>query len=335
MNHFHVAHLWVSGLLQAFEKVGLDTRQLGTGIREIREGQIIDGHHLGIEATRTLWHRASAISNNPLLGIDVARRQSPRTGGVLLPIMLHSPTALQALRHMVDYQPLLSDSGQYRIHPLSANRLIRCEYVPAPGAVVVSNQQVLSIVTQTLGLLRTVTNHRLQVRRFLVPEGMAAERIGQALNCPCRAHSGNFFLEIDGQATAAPVSERDEHLYQINLSYAEGLIRAKRRRQTFIDGIKELIDDDRPALRTIDDVALALGLHKRVLQRHLREHDTSFRQLKISVLKTRALQRMIVQGWRTDAIAEELGYADLSAFHRAFKNWFGVSPRRFREQPYE
>ncbi len=36
MNHFHVAHLWVSGLLQAFEKVGLDTRQLGTGIHEIR-----------------------------------------------------------------------------------------------------------------------------------------------------------------------------------------------------------------------------------------------------------------------------------------------------------
>ena len=101
-----------------------------------------------------------------------------------------------------------------------------------------------------------------------------------------------------------------------------------------IEGKKAEIDGARPALAHLDQVARSLGLHKRVLQRHLREHHTSFRQIKMSVLKTRALHGLITEGWPGSRIAEDLGYTDLSAFHRAFKNWFGVSPKRFRDQPH-
>lgn len=334
MNHLQVARLWVSGLLQAFEKIGLSARQLGVDLRTLRGGNPASGEHPDIETVRTLWHRATALSDNPILGVQVARQQSPRASGVLLPIMLHSPTGLQALRHLIDYQPLLSDSGQFRILPCHDERTIHCEYVPASATVVVSGHQVLAIVVQTIGTLKTITHDRHLVRLLEVPAGMDAARIGAELGCPCRAHTGNFRLFLGAKAMQAPVSERDEHLYQINLSYAEGLIRAKRQRQTFIDGIKAHIDGAQPALTTIDDVSRTLGLHKRALQRNLREHDTSFRQLKISVLKTRTLDRLILKGWHPQTIAEDLGYTDLSAFHRAFKSWFGVSPKRFREQPH-
>lgn len=333
MNHLQVAHLWVSGLLQAFEKIGLSARELGIDLEQIRN-QPQTGEHPAIEAVRTLWHRATVISDNPILGIEVAWHQSPRSSGVLLPIMLHSPTGLTALRHLVDYQPLLSDSGQFRITPLEGEEALHCEYLPTSAPVAVSGHQVLSIVAQTLGSLNAITNRQLDVQRLDVPEGMDAKRIGNALKCRCRCRPGNFRLLLGTQALTAPVSERDEHLYEINLSYAEGLIRTKRQRQTFIDGIKARIDSTHPALIGIEEVARSLGLHKRALQRNLREYDTSFRQLKISVMKTQALDRLIIRGWHTETIAEDLGYTDLSAFHRAFKSWFGVAPKQFREQPH-
>ncbi len=333
MNHLQVARLWVSGLLQAFERVGLDVNRLGVNLDDI--GTLnASGEHPAIEVVRSLWHRASVQNDSPVLGIEVAWRHSPRSSGVLLPIMLHSPTALQALHHLVAYQPLLSDSGQYRITAGEAEQVYRCEYRPTSSSVAVSNHQVLAIVTQTLGTLRTITNRHLDVPLLEVPEGMDATRIGKALKCPCRTHAGNFRLHLGAASLEAAVSERDDHLYQINLSYAEGLIRAKRQRQTFISGIKARIDTERPAQVDIDQVARTLGLHKRLLQRNLHEHHTSFRQLKTSVLKSRALDRLIVKGWHTETIAEDLGYSDLSTFHRAFKSWFGVSPKQFRERPH-
>lgn len=331
MDHLQIARLWVSGLLQAFERLGLDTERLGVNIDDI-EDQSVAGEHPAIEAVRRLWHRAGALSTSPILGIEVAWRHSPRSSGVLLPIMLHSPSALQALRHLVDYQPLLSDSGQFRID--AGNETCRCEYQPTSASVAVSQHQVLAIVTQTLGTLRTITNRNLNVSLLEVPRGMNARRIGQALKCPCRPHAGNFRLHLGMAALQAPVSERDIHLYQISLSYAEGLIRAKRQRQTFINSVKTRIDVAQPAQVSIDDVARELGLHRRQLQRHLREHHTRFRQLKASVLKTRTLDRLIGQGWHAETIAEDLGYSELSTFHRAFKSWFGVSPRQFREHPH-
>ena len=333
MNHLQVARLWVSGLLQAFERVGLDVSRLGVNLDDV--GTLnASGEHPAIEVVRSLWHRASVQNDSSVLGIEVAWRHSPRSSGVLLPIMLHSPTALQALHHLVAYQPLLSDSGQFHITRTETGDLCLCEYRPTSSSVAVSNHQVLAIVTQTLGTLRTITNRRLDVPLLEVPEGMDAARIGKALKCPCRAHAGNFRLQLGAASLEAAVSERDDHLYQINLSYAEGLIRAKRQRQTFISGIKARIDTEHPAQVDIDQVARTLGLHKRLLQRNLHEHHTSFRQLKVSVLKSRALDRLIVKGWHTETIAEDLGYSDLSTFHRAFKSWFGVSPKQFREQPH-
>jgi len=73
-------------------------------------------------------------------------------------------------------------------------------------------------------------------------------------------------------------------------------------------------------------VARALGLSERTMARNLKEKGTCFKDIKNRVLKDLAVAK-INQGLPLVEVAHALGYNDQSAFTRAYKRWFGSSPR--------
>lgn len=80
------------------------------------------------------------------------------------------------------------------------------------------------------------------------------------------------------------------------------------------------------------DVANALGLHERTLQRRLKAEDTSFEALRDDVRRELAQAHLAQKGVPLAHIAEMLGYAEPSAFTRACQRWFGAAPREIRKQ---
>lgn len=76
---------------------------------------------------------------------------------------------------------------------------------------------------------------------------------------------------------------------------------------------------------SLASVAKRANIHPRVLQKKLKEEGSSFTQLLIEVrkkLSARYLQDKIDIG----TVAIYLGYSEVSAFIRAFKTWYGVTP---------
>lgn len=45
-----------------------------------------------------------------------------------------------------------------------------------------------------------------------------------------------------------------------------------------------------------------------------------------------AAKSKILENIPLEAVASEVGFSDYSSFYRAFKNEYGISPRKFREQ---
>ena len=76
------------------------------------------------------------------------------------------------------------------------------------------------------------------------------------------------------------------------------------------------------------DIAESLGIEIRTLQRNLKVEGTSFRELQTDVRKRRALNELR-RNTPIARISHDLGYADQSAFCKAFKKWFGVSPGNY------
>ena len=331
MDPRHINNLWINGLLQTFSDMGLDVAALSRGMKSIDGGRLAAGCQLDLVEARTLWHRAVSESPHKLLGIEVGKRLSPRSTGLLFPLLLHCPTVRTGLELLVRYQALISENGSFRLNGSDAASGIVCEYIPAHSSVAIHPQHALSVITSILQSFELISPARTRASLRL-PAGMDAGAIAGLLNCCVESVGDRYLLELDSAGWDSLIVGRDEHLYQLLLGYADGLFRAQRAGQGFLEHIKSHIDSDQLVQIDIDAVALAVGMKKRTLQRHLDEQGTSFRKLKEGLLKEKVLELLVVEQLSVGDIAEVLGYADVSTFHRAFKAWFAVTPRQFKSQ---
>jgi AraC-like DNA-binding protein len=89
---------------------------------------------------------------------------------------------------------------------------------------------------------------------------------------------------------------------------------------------RELIITGHP---NIDGVARSLATSPRTLQRRLLGENTSFRDV-VEEVRAELARGYLDQQLALHDVASRLGYAEVSAFLRAFKRWTGMTPTQFR-----
>ena len=77
-------------------------------------------------------------------------------------------------------------------------------------------------------------------------------------------------------------------------------------------------------------LARSLGMSASTLHRRLAAEDSHFQEIKDQIRRERAISMLRQSSRSIMAIAEELGFAEPSAFHRAFRKWTGKAPGQFR-----
>ena len=80
-----------------------------------------------------------------------------------------------------------------------------------------------------------------------------------------------------------------------------------------------------------DEAAKSLHLHRRTLHRRLRTQGTTFQRVLDDVRFEVACKLLADAAHPMSEVAAQLGYAEPSAFGRAFRRWSGTSPLRWRE----
>jgi AraC-like DNA-binding protein len=78
---------------------------------------------------------------------------------------------------------------------------------------------------------------------------------------------------------------------------------------------------------SVAHVAMQLGVSVRTLQRRLAAEQVSFQELLDAYRQERALGLLRTGRHTVGEVAYALGYAEQSAFTRAFRRWTGVAPR--------
>ena len=77
------------------------------------------------------------------------------------------------------------------------------------------------------------------------------------------------------------------------------------------------------------NLARRLGMTERTLRRRLELEGTNFRQLVDEVRRSSA-PGLLANGRCVGEVALLLGFNGISAFGRAFRRWYGMSPRAAR-----
>ncbi len=83
---------------------------------------------------------------------------------------------------------------------------------------------------------------------------------------------------------------------------------------------------------SVDDVAEALGLGVRTLQRQLRMEGVTFKDIAQSEQVHRARMLLGENDLSLSQIAFYLGFTEVNSFRRAFRTWFGQSPTQYRSR---
>jgi AraC-like DNA-binding protein len=92
--------------------------------------------------------------------------------------------------------------------------------------------------------------------------------------------------------------------------------------------IRQKLTGGRP---TVEDIADALHISSRTLQRHLQDEGSSFQRVLEEARHQLARHYLNNSVLELNEAAYLLGYEDANSFVRAFRTWEGVPPTRWRE----
>lgn len=143
-------------------------------------------------------------------------------------------------------------------------------------------------------------------------------------------------VSIDNATLNTPVTTADPYLLEILRNHTDELQ-------------DKLLRKDNPLIRvryfiartigtsncTAEDASIHLNMSRRTLTRHLKQHETTFRDLKNSALKEMSVKALIESNASVSEIALSLGYSETSAFDRAFKILTGLSPTSYRRKHFK
>ncbi|MDH4568416.1 AraC family transcriptional regulator [Pseudomonas sp. BN414] len=264
-------------------------------------------------------------------GLRYGQQFQPRDLGLLGYVGLFSNTLEEALKNFAAAFPYHQHSTLIRL--VDCGECYRFDYQVRHGAILDRRQDAELTMGMALNLVRHALGRDWAPRAVAFeherPEGW--QEHSQAFGAPVQfGRPCNFLLVPKGDVQGRLMPERDPNL----LFLFQDVIRRLGEQGAGPNLLEEAGTQIRLALALgepcLEQIAERLELTPAALQRRLREEGLSFSQLVEQTRRDLALHYLRQRQRPISELAPLLGYSETSAFSRAFRRWFGVSPRQWR-----
>ncbi|PZQ11541.1 MAG: AraC family transcriptional regulator [Ancylobacter novellus] len=315
---------------RAVEQIGVPPAAL------LRQARLPATLHLGGQSYLTtaqyfvLLRALADLSGDPALGVRMVREADTA---------VHPPSSLAAF-YARDYRDGLTRLARFKqlCTPeqlqvveaggecsISANWPFAVEPEPAIS-VDVTFATLVELGRRATG--KTIAPRRVEFTRTGPVSATHAEYFG----CPIRAGASRDVLVLDAEDLDRPFPGHNPEMLEMltpALTAALGELEAQSSIAEQVKVVlKRSLASGQPGL---NDVARQLGMSDRTLQRRITEEGSTFRDLLAEA--RRDLGRRLLTDPATDIaeVACLLGYQDTTSFYRAFREWEGMPPNRWRE----
>jgi len=190
----------------------------------------------------------------------------------------------------------------------------------------------LLVIWHRLGSWLIGQRIRLEEATFSYPEPAHSGEYDLLFPCPRRYAAGSTSLLFQTRYLAMPLLQDERTLKQFLEHSPADLLARPDGGDSLISRIRRLLGRDCSAWPDLEAVARQLHMSPQTLRRHLREEGSSFQELKDHLRRDLAIYHLGRDDLSIQDIAEQLGFSEPSAFHRAFKKWTGLTPGAYRAQ---
>ncbi|ALN75532.1 AraC family transcriptional regulator [Aureimonas sp. AU20] len=276
-----------------------------------------------------MWLGFAALSGDEFFGLG-ARPMRPGSFRLLCHAVLHAGTLERALRRCLTFLDIVLDdpTGELRQREGLAEIVLTDRGGARPAFAYRTYWLIL------LGVLCWLVGRRIALRRVdfacAAPENRDDYR--QFFGAPVHFDQPSSRLTFSTSYLALPTI-RDEKALRLFLRGAPANILLRYRHD---QGVSARI---RSRLRAVpmpdwpgfEAIAADMKLSPATLRRRLRGEGQSFVSIRDEIRQVQAEAMLKDKRASVAEIATRLGYAEPSAFHRAFVKWTGMTPSAFRD----
>ncbi len=288
-------------------------------------------NELNLHQYCNLFEQAARQTGNDNFGLEFGAQFQPRELGPIGYAATSSPTLGAALRNVEAYFP--AHQGESTFGFIPEGDIVWLSYQITDPRIADRRQDAELSLGMFCNIFRTALGKNwapLEVRfEHAKPEGDSDH--SRYFNAPVQfsRRTNAFAFRRDILSTKMP--EPDPYLFAI----IEALLRSRR---DFMGDPQDIVSVLRNQIKMylgertpgIGDIAAILGMSSSTLQRQLKEIGVTYNDILRSAREELALHYMKNADMPLTDVALCLGYSELSAFSRAFRNWTGMSPHRFR-----
>ncbi len=291
-----------------------------------------DGLHTPTQLINALSN-AVHLADKPAIGLDIGRALSPGTHGYLGFLAMASPDLRSALEAFGKYAPSRVSFVQYPVHEsgdaLVCDLNIHIDNSPdaARCALEASTVIVLQVIQFVLG--EPLTTGTVE---FTFPEPAYAARYREFIQAPIVYSAPANRITLPLALAATKNAFADHQNYELALNRCQALLNELNANSNrFSDRVRSVLLSSPIGRLGEEEAAAQLFITKRTMARRLKREGNSFRQLRDEVLGSIAQSYLSESSLSVEAIAEILNYHDSASFRRAFKRWFGQTPKDYRQ----
>ncbi len=303
----------------------LQTAGIAPALLQARDGRV------SAAAFGRLWLAVAAALDDEFFGQD-GRRMKVGSFATLCHLCIHARTLRQALQRGIRLLNLLLDDLRITLREGTDCAEVVIDDRRAQAAVFA--HETLFILLQ--GLICWLVDRRIVMLSadFAYPAPAWAAEYPRIYARDIRFDNGPTRFRFPLRDLQAPVVQTERTAREfLRGAPANFIVKYRNPRSLAVHLRRRLRQGPRGFALGLEDAAGELGLSPATLRRHLEAEGTSFRLIKDGLrrdLSIRLLQQTPERS--VPDIAAAAGFAEPSAFHRAFLKWTGTSPGDFRRR---
>jgi AraC-like DNA-binding protein len=325
MNRFKVA----SWLPKRLEELGVSPavvlEQAGLSIGSFQQEKML----VDTEEFFALWRSISEVSGDPLIGLKLGSEERVERYDPISIAVLHTRSLRDAVERMARYKQLTCPE-KIQIIEQRQECAVQFKWVLAkesePAVLIdLCFARVVAIARQGTGAV--VTPIRIEFERSAAARVQYEAHFG----CPVKFRAKQNSLVFTHQDMDRPFVTHNPELLGMLVPQLDAELRYQISQQTIHEQVKgmmkRIVAGRRPA---IEDIARELNMSARTLQRRLANDGFTFQQLLEEARRELAHHYLLHSSLELTEAAYLLGFEDSNSFFRAFHNWEGVSPAKWR-----